>query len=519
MEIITKQFEMNRMGKIIGNQFVLDEDYNVPDSRQDVKRIIMAEGNLIIDEMKRVENHLRFIGKMEFQVLYETDNRMPIFASLEGQLPFDEMLYLDEAFDENFVLRNKGVDLKIHIVHSRKLRVKALIDLEIQREKRICEEIPTDLICDSKIHKKQEKLELLKLHTSKCDACRIKEEIVLPGTKESIGAILWTDISNRKTDTKLAVDHMLVTGELRVFCFYESPDGKIDWIEQSVPYTAKVDCSGVDETMFHHVQAELEDAKAEMRLDEDGEMRLIGIDGMIRLTIGIYEEEEIQLLRDIYSLEEHCLLETREAFYEQLLLQNHSKCKVMERLSVPELQNDVLQICHSKGRVVVEEMEPQADGVLVSGILYVSFLYVKSNDEMPFDVWHGMVPFSHLVECGTVEEGLKYDISAMLEQLSVTLQGGNEIEVKAAMGFHGFFRKEGKVMKVDEIKMEPISMEEIEKRPSIVGYIAREGEDLWNLAKRYNTSIEIIREVNELGDRPVKAGDRLLIFKENMSIL
>ena len=72
--------------------------------------------------------------------------------------------------------------------------------------------------------------------------------------------------------------------------------------------------------------------------------------------------------------------------------------------------------------------------------------------------------------------------------------------------------------KEDYLKVQA-ELEEIEKRPSIVGYVAKEGEDLWNLAKRYRTSVEAIRDVNELGDRPVKAGDRLLIFKENVSIL
>jgi hypothetical protein len=144
---------------------------------------------------------------------------------------------------------------------------------------------------------------------------------------------------------------------------------------------------------------------------------------------------------------------------------------------------------------------------------------VKSNDEMPFDVWRGMIPFSYLVECGERGQELKYDISTMLEQLSITLQGGNEVEIKAVLAFQGFFRKEGSIMKIQGVQMQPIALNEIENRPSIVGYIAKEDEDLWNLAKRYNTSVEAIREVNELGDRPVKAGDRLLIFKENMSIL
>ena len=42
---------------------------------------------------------------------------------------------------------------------------------------------------------------------------------------------------------------------------------------------------------------------------------------------------------------------------------------------------------------------------------------------------------------------------------------------------------------------------------------------LWNLAKRYNTTMEGIREVNDLPDERLKVGERLLIFKENMSIL
>ena len=69
-----------------------------------------------------------------------------------------------------------------------------------------------------------------KIHTG------LKEELTLPGTKETIGTVLWTDISNRKLDTKLGADELLLSGELLAFCFYESPDGKIDWIGQTIPY-------------------------------------------------------------------------------------------------------------------------------------------------------------------------------------------------------------------------------------------------------------------------------------------
>ena len=56
-------------------------------------------------------------------------------------------------------------------------------------------------------------------------------------------------------------------------------------------------------------------------------------------------------------------------------------------------------------------------------------------------------------------------------------------------------------------------------RPGIVGHIVQEKEDLWELAKQYMTTVEGIMNVNELENENVKIGDKLLIFKENMSIL
>ena len=44
-------------------------------------------------------------------------------------------------------------------------------------------------------------------------------------------------------------------------------------------------------------------------------------------------------------------------------------------------------------------------------------------------------------------------------------------------------------------------------------------DELWDLAKRYSTTIEGIMEVNQLEKSEIKTGDRILIFKEYMSIL
>lgn len=518
MELITREIQTNEIGKTLLDQFVIDEDYNVPDSKKDVQRLVVSDGKVRIDEVKPVENYIRVSGRLEFRVLYVGEGFEPILCTLEGKIPFEEMVYTENA-GSTYEIKSARVDLQSNVIHSRKLRMKAIIELELEEKKQRIDDVPVDIECYTSLYKKKTALELLKLHTSKRDTYRIKEEITLPGTKETMGNVLWTDIANRKMDTKLDIDELTVEGELLVFCFYESPEGKIDWVEQVVPYQGRIECYGAEATMYHQANANLEDITVDMRMDEDGEMRVIGIEGTLKLDIAIYEEEYLEVLEDAYSLEKKCKLERKEVCYEQLIMQNHSKCKLAERLMLPELKNDILQICHSSGQVQVDQVEVTEKGIVVEGVLHIGFLYVKASDEVPFDTWRGMVPFSFLIECKDALPEMHYHISSILEQLSIGLLGGDEVEVKAVLAFHCFFRRIVKDEMITDIKMEPIDMGEVEKRPGVVGYIVKEGDDLWGLAKRFCTTMEGICQVNEMSDEKLKVGDRILIFKENMSIL
>ncbi len=518
MEFVTREIQTNQIGKRIVSQFMLDEDFNVPDSKRDVQRIIASEGVVKIDDIKMIENHVKVVGKLEFQVLYVGEGLEAALCCMIGKFPFEEKVYVEDS-SGIYEMKNSRVELQAMMIHSRKLRMKAMIELEVESEKQTIEAFPVDIESDTLLLKKEREIELLKLHMSKRDTYRIKEELVLPEAREDVGTLLWSDITNRKLDTKLVSDELQIFGELLVFCFYESSAGKLDWIEKAVAYQGKIECYGADETMFHQMQADLEDLNVDVRMDEDGEMRIIGIEGTLKLNIVVYEEEKLDVLEDVYSLEKQCRLEKKEVCYEQLLLQNHSKCKVLQSLSLPELRNDILQICHSSGTLQMDHVEVIEEGILVEGALHINFLYVKASDEIPFEMWRGVVPFSHLIECKDADDKMNYQIASSLEQLNVNLLGGNEVEVRAGLAFHCFFRKTIKENMISNLKMETFDREELLNRPGVIGYIVKEGDDLWTIAKKYHTTMDGIREMNELEGEKLKVGERILIFKENMTIL
>jgi len=212
-------------------------------------------------------------------------------------------------------------------------------------------------------------------------------------------------------------------------------------------------------------------------------------------------------------------LQTEKASFEELLMQNHSKSKITERLNLPELKDEMLQVCHSSAELQMEKLEAGENGILAEGILHVSFLYVKSNDEVPFGVWKGMIPFSAMLECPEGDREMKYDITYSVEQLAVDLAGSDEVEIKAVIAFYSFMRKEIKMQMVTEAVLEEYAKEEKMNQPGIVGYIVKEGDDMWSLAKKYSTTEESILLNNELLSKELKAGDKILIFRENLSIL
>ena len=67
------------------------------------------------------------------------------------------------------------------------------------------------------------------------------------------------------------------------------------------------------------------------------------------------------------------------------------------------------------------------------------------------------------------------------------------------------------------MKEEKLDYQAIQNIPGIVGYIVKEGDTLWSIAKKYFTTVESIQEQNE-GVEEVKPGDKLLIVKEIMTI-
>ena len=109
---------------------------------------------------------------------------------------------------------------------------------------------------------------------------------------------------------------------------------------------------------------------------------------------------------------------------------------------------------------------------------------------------------------------VRYQLSNRVEQISVTMTGSDSVEIKAVLAFDIFLRKEIPMEVITEVSLEEADRKELAKKPGIVGYIVKSGDDLWSLAKQYMTTEESICQINHLENGKMKPGDKLIICKE-----
>ena len=119
MEIVKRAIRLMHEGKCIYDQFQLDEDYNVPDAKEDVGNVIEGTVCVKTEDMKLVENYLKISGKALFKILYMTASLDPQPAVLEGKLPFEEMVYVEQPGEEEYFLKNLRTEFSVSMVHSR----------------------------------------------------------------------------------------------------------------------------------------------------------------------------------------------------------------------------------------------------------------------------------------------------------------------------------------------------------------------------------------------------------------
>lgn len=515
MRLITQRVHMNKCNCHDVRQITLDRDYNVPDARPDALSIMKEQGTVQIEEVRLVDGRASIKGTLEFQILYAVDGDMPV-SEMQGSVPFEEMIPLPCAERDDELTVNAAIDdLRSELINSRKLGLKAVITLEVSADTVSDGEGAVDIEDGEHVLCRKKTLDISRLVFTGKDTLRVRDEWKLPGTKDAVGQILYSEFCLGEINTRMNENELQVDGQARVFLIYlsDGEEPEMNFYENTIPIEGTVECNGCDSGMIAQVITGIHNRDVEIKEDEDGESRILDVELVLNFVIKVYGQDQLELLTDFYSTKEKCLPLYEDSYFENLIVQNKSRTRISGKISAEEGRVP-LQIWNVSGELRIDRKIQQENGVQVEGVVDVSVLYLTEDTRVPLVSVKGSLPFSQFVVADGLDEDSNVWIRGTLEQISGSVTGDKEIEIKAvgAIDLIAFEKIEEPI--IADFSSEEIDWKTRSREPGIIGYVVQAGEELWDIAKRFFTTTEAIMSINQMESDILKEGDILLILKE-----
>ena len=293
MELRKESVQMLQIKSRAASQVTFDTDYNVPDAKPDVGRLIQSKGDISMDEVRLSEGKAFISGNLNVDILYVGEENQKV-SSLGAKLSFDETLNLEGiASGDKMCLKWEIEDLSVHMIHSRKLNIKAIVTFYAVVDEMAGIQLPVE-ISEEGISVKRKKVRLMSLMVHKKDTMRIKDEVTLVSNKPNIEQLLWYTIDVRGMDLRPEDNVVRARGELSVFVLYsgEDEENPLQWAEYVLPFNTEVECTGCMGEMIPNIGFSVMHQSIEVKPDSDGEERVMSVDTVLELDMKLYREEE-----------------------------------------------------------------------------------------------------------------------------------------------------------------------------------------------------------------------------------
>ena len=515
MELIKRNIHMDRLKCKASIQITLEDDINISDSRPDALKLIMDRGNVVIEEVRVTDDHVGVKGILKAGILYLAEGPKAKAAAMEGEIPFEEQIYMEGIRSgDNVSVSWEIEDLSTGLINSRKFSIQSVLLLKAVCEEICDEETAVDISGQEPVEFRKKSLNIASMVMKKKDIFRMKEEVEIPGSFPNIFSMIWWEVEPSEVEFKVLDDKISVQGEIRAFFLYlgEGEEEEICHYETVLPFAGSLACDGAREGMIPEIRYQAEAREVTVRPDFDGEERVITFELCLNLDICAYEEENIDILSDVYGVVQETNVQEKEALFRSYLGRSNGKMKLSGHFKAAEGEQ-IGKVLHTCGKLQTADVSLGETGIEISGTVSVQVLYESSKEEKWFGMIKEELPFQYVLDAEGVGRDCVYPLQTDLEQITVSIIDTDEIDVKCVLFFHTNIYRQWKEKIVEQITTCELDSEKIDSLPGIAIYVVREGESLWDIGKRYYVPISAIRQTNELASDEVKTGDRILIMR------
>ncbi len=491
---------------------IVDSDIIVPDVKPDILNILQVNAVSSIGEKYVQKDMLTLSGHIDYTVLYSGGDDTVEVKNIRYKAPFSQQIEAKGIDNDmfNYVIAEVS-HIEYNIENSRKIKIKSVISFDTGIIGKTSVNAVSSIKSSVNIPVKEEEIKLLNMSVCQETKFSVSDEIKIHDGESDDVEILKADCKIQSYELKSMNNKIIAKGSLSADILFKI-DQDISHIENEIPFTEVIDVDNLNPNMHTDIKYNLCSADYEL-INADNEY-IVNFTGEISALIRGYEESSYDIVTDTYSPDYE--LNIKKDNYSVLTIKDSQKdsFSVNESILLKESYPQVLKVYNLDVNPVIETATPQKGFGIIEGYLDTKLLYLSSNDNLPVYSSCNKIPFSFKIENETIDAQSILDTNIALDHSGYIIRTDREIEIRASVKTDTKVLSEKNKSIISDIVLDEETPLKKENQSGITIYFCDEGEKLWDVAKRYRTTIDEIAKINSIDENiMLKKNQKLIIPK------
>ncbi|MDV4149507.1 DUF3794 domain-containing protein [Clostridium sp. AL.422] len=496
---------------IKGEHLLRDSQY------PDMKEVLGIDVKATITNKEIVGDKVMVEGNLDYIVFYVSKDEA-ILDSPDNKIHavvFNDKFsnHLDLNSDEHNIVCNVECDIE-HIeaewMNERKVRISGLLTLNWEIYKNGEFEYVKDIEGKDDIQMKKKEEVLNDVKGDKDIDFMGKSMLKVSTDKPEIDEILKCNMNLHKKEVKVVEGKAYIGCYCKVAILYKGKDNKeLESLEDDVYLSKEEELPGISGDMISVIDLNVADEQHSVNLDDVGENRIVNVEFLLKGNIKVYSNEKVDILKDAYSPTMNIELVNADKGFTLIHSISNAEVTAKDIFDIGNREERIGEIVAVSGHPIVKDKVVEDERVKVEGAVKIHIIYKLAGEELKYGILNGNIPFNTTADVKGLRKNMDVMVKPYLENIDTNIEG-NAISVRATISLS--LKSYYKVNK-NYIKDVLEGAEEAkEKKASVTIYVVGDGESLWDLAKKYNTTVDELQKLNELdGEEKIKPGCKLII--------
>ena len=480
----------------------VEGDMIVPDSKPDILDTICTSGVVSIYKKEVQDEKVRLDGCINTYIMYMPDGADDMVRGLNTTVDFSESISVPEAREGMSVVSEVSIkSIEAKVINGRKVGVKAALEVRLKIYSNEDVEIVNEIQNRDDIQILKEDLKVNSLIGQGETKIYAKDNIQIDNI-DDLAEILKAQISLTDKDIKVSYNKVLTKAEAEIKIMYLTEDNRINTINYKIPVVGFIDIPNVSEDNICDVNYEIKNIIIKPNAQEE---HSIYVEMEIEVKCYVYENKQINLIQDLYSPNEKLEFDNKQI---SAIIDKQNKIDVKQiRENVNFQDVDGLKLIDVDVSASILNETKINSKILYEAELNMKFLFENSKSQII--VKEAKIPFEYTLENLQNGESLNTDNVIDIKNQDFILQDGGNVDCNIDLKIATNMYRTANINTIDNIQE---NGDREEQDYSIVIYVVKKGDTLWNIAKQFGSTVESIAKVNDIENaNQIMPGQKLFI--------